>query len=229
MYKGFIYLATSPNGKKYYGQTTSSLERRKKCHREDAFIRNFQGSFQRALRKYGFENFQWKIIEEYLEEDKIELIKKLNSRELFWIQKDQTYLPEFGYNMKIGPSYGFHNDESKDKIRNSLLGIKHTEERRKNQSKSQLGKPHAQNYGGPRFGKDNPAYKEIHIEDQEKILDLYTQGFGSRVIERELQNKYSFFKILKFLREKGVWKVHKFDGNINKKKIAKESLDLKFN
>jgi len=33
MYNGIIYLATSPNGKKYYGQTTSSLERRKKCHR----------------------------------------------------------------------------------------------------------------------------------------------------------------------------------------------------
>jgi group I intron endonuclease len=227
MYKGLIYRATGPNNKKYYGQTTSSLERRKKCHREDAFIRNLQGSFQRALRKYGFETFVWEIIEEFESEDKIDLIKILNSRELFWIQKDKTYIPEFGYNMKIGPSYGFHNDESKDKIRNSLLGVKHTEERRKNQSISQIGKPHAQNFGPTRYGKNNSAYKEISEEDKEKILNLYSQGFGSRVIERELQNKYSFVKILKFLREKKVWHPHKFDGNKNK--LVKESLILKFN
>jgi hypothetical protein len=227
MYKGLIYRSTGPNGKKYYGQTTSTLERRKKCHREDALIRNLQGSFQRALRKYGFENFKWEVIEEFDSEDKIELIKTLNSRELFWIRKDKTYIPEFGYNMKIGPSYGFHNDESKEKIKNSLLGIKHTEIRKKNQSICQLGKPHAQNFGPPRYGKDNFSYKEISEEDQEKILDLYSRGFGSRVIERELQNKYSFIKILKFLREKGIWHPHKFDGNKNK--LVKENLVLKFN
>ncbi|HPI82772.1 MAG TPA: GIY-YIG nuclease family protein [Candidatus Paceibacterota bacterium] len=231
MYKGFIYLATSPKGKKYYGQTTSSLERRKKCHREDAFIRNLQGSFQRALRKYGFENFEWKIIEEYQLEEKIDLIKILNLRELFWIQKDKTYLPKFGYNMKIGPSCGFHNDECKEKIRNSLLGVKHTSERRKNQSLSHIGQiPWNKNKKCSQFaGSNNPSYKIIPIEDEEKILDLYSKGFGSRVIERELENKYSFIKILKFLRSKGVWHPHKFDRNVNKNKIIKEELTLKFN
>jgi group I intron endonuclease len=221
MFIGVIYRVTSPSNKKYYGQTTSKFEARKKSHYKDAFIRQLQGSFQRSLRKYGWDNFKWDIIETYENDDKIELVKILNDRELFWIKKDLTYLPEFGYNMKIGPSYGFHNDECKDKIRQTLLGVEHTEERKHNQSLSQIGLPHAQNFGPPRYGKDNSSYKIVSKEDRDLILDLYNKGFGSRRIETALDNKYSFIKILKIIKAAGVYKPHKFDGNINRAKTVK--------
>jgi group I intron endonuclease len=228
MYKGIIYCATAPNGKKYYGQTIQGLKLRQQRHKRD-LDKGTNWVFYQALKKHGWENFIWEIIEEYTFNDKKELHSKLNEREKYWILENKTFFRQFGYNMTLGGDNYMHTRktptaETKEKQKKALIGRKHTEERRKNQSLSQIGKPHAQNYGGPRFGKDNPAYKEIPLEDQEKILSLYSQGFGSRIIERELQNKYSFIKILKFLREKGIWHSHKFDGNKNK--LVKENSNL---
>ena len=230
MFIGIIYCATSPNGKKYYGQTVQGLEKRKQRHKRD-LLKGINWIFYQALKKYGWENFEWKIIEEYSFEDKEDLLLKLNEREKYWITEDKTYFREFGYNMTPGGDNYNHirgpqSEETIEKRRKSNLGKKRSEEAKHNMSLSQIGLPHAQNYGPPRYGKDNSAYKEIPLEDQEKILDLYSKGFGSRIIERELKNKYSFIKILKFLREKGVWKPHKMDGNLNKNKIVKESLNL---
>jgi hypothetical protein len=51
-------------------------------------------------------------------------------------------------------------DESKNKIRQSLLGVKFSDERCKNISNSLKGNSNlAKNFGGPKFGSENPFFK----------------------------------------------------------------------
>ena len=142
MYQGIIYCAISPSNKKYYGKTVRPLKRRIYCH-----LKNSVKSichFSTAIRKYGIDNFNWITIETIQSESRIELREKLNEREIFWIKKDRTDDREIGYNMTGGGDGGAAfgrnlSEKTKDKIRNSLLGIKHTEERKKNESINSLG------------------------------------------------------------------------------------------
>jgi predicted GIY-YIG superfamily endonuclease len=195
IYNGVIYCAVSPSGKKYYG-FTYDLKRRIYIHKRNSSTK--KNVFYSAITKYGFENFSWIIVESFQNEDKTYLREILRKRERFWIDKELTYLSEYGYNMTRGgdggdtfsglsderkiniinkkkinysgsgnPMYGKkvydiwvekygvdiandklkqrkekssksqtgkkrpHSEETKEKIRNKLLGVKLPEERRK--------------------------------------------------------------------------------------------------
>ena len=85
---GLIYKATNEiNGKSYIGQTSRSLEDRKKNH----LNANDNLYFHNALKKY---NFQWTILENNISE------KELHIKEKKYIQKYNTY--KNGYNMTPG-------------------------------------------------------------------------------------------------------------------------------
>lgn len=156
MIVGIIYCAISPSDKKYYGYTTN-LERRKRWHYRDAVVYNGIKYFHKAIRKYGIENFEWKVIEQHIRETKIELRSVLCERETFWIEKDKTYLPEFGYNMTKGGNgvlgYKFtkeqyekvcrFNKELTDKQR----GVSRTEKTKNKMSLAKKGKTYEEIYG----------------------------------------------------------------------------------
>lgn len=96
---GKIYLATSPSGKRYVGQTIKPLSRRKVEHRNAA--RNpkepgYRSPIARAIRKYGFENITWEILERGITSH-----EALDARECYWIDKLQTHGPG-GYNRTDG-------------------------------------------------------------------------------------------------------------------------------
>ena len=88
--KGIIYKITNKvNGKSYIGQTRYTIEFRWKQHqhkKDDTYFHN-------AIHKYGIENFSIEILEECNIED-------LNSREIFYIAKYNTF--NNGYNLTIG-------------------------------------------------------------------------------------------------------------------------------
>lgn len=146
MRKGIIYCALFPNNKKYYGKTVKSLKQRiiehLRCEDDINVV------FHKALKKYK-NNVIWNIIEEYEYENKKDLVVKLNEQEKYWIKKDKTYIKEygtkFGYNLTQGGDGGDtrsgtkQSEETKEKIRNSLLGVKHSEERKLNQSIAHKG------------------------------------------------------------------------------------------
>lgn len=92
-------------------------------------------------------------------------------------------------------------DESKEKIRQSLLGKKHTLERRANQSKAQQGKDQSANFGSPRYGKDNPAYIPISLEQENEIIKLHTVEFLSAKVISKIVN-INNGKVLKLLRDR---------------------------
>jgi group I intron endonuclease len=185
---GIIYCATSPNNKKYYGKTIQTFHRRRKLH-ENAANKGSSKLFARALRKYGPENFVWKIIESYEYDSKQNLINKLNEREIYWIEKEKTYLSYNGYNMTRGGDGGTcfegkkHTTESKLKMSESHKGKKFSETHKRNLSESiknsitieERAKRSERTKGSnnPMFGRtgiDSPMYGFTHsTETKEKI------------------------------------------------------------
>lgn len=100
---GLIYMRISPSGGKYIGQTICLEEERWKDHVKEALNINSCGYntyLNRAIRKYGADNFSVNILESNIPED------ELDEREIYWIDKYKTYYKDeqHGYNMTRGGS-----------------------------------------------------------------------------------------------------------------------------
>lgn len=95
-YYGIIYKATCIiTNKVYIGQTTTFLGNRKGLHKHKALYENdIKNHFHNAIRKYGWENFQWEII------DYAQTFKELNEKERYWIKYYNSV--EQGYNILEG-------------------------------------------------------------------------------------------------------------------------------
>ena len=86
------------NGKCYIGKS-QNLENRYKSHErnyQNSNLQDYNTKFYRALRKYGFQNFKYEILEKY---EKIEE-EELNNKEKYYIKKYNA-LKE-GYNIQEG-------------------------------------------------------------------------------------------------------------------------------
>lgn len=130
-----IYKATNIiNNKSYIGQTHFSLEQRKRSHINEG--RNDNLYFHNALKKYGYEKFNWSIIES------CENKEELDEMEFHYIKQYNTISPN-GYNLTYGGE-GSHgrklSNETKEKIRKSLKGKNRSKESIEKQSKTQLGR-----------------------------------------------------------------------------------------
>lgn len=123
---GVIYKITSPSGKVYIGQTIGSKEKRWKEHLEDAHrtYKDHCKVLNKAIRKYGDDNFKVELVEECLDEE-------LDDKEAEYITQYNSQVPN-GMNIKLGGSSGKHHEDTKKKISDSLKGrIVSTETREK--------------------------------------------------------------------------------------------------
>lgn len=115
-----VYLCTNLiNNKQYIGITSNSLQKRKLVHKYNAITKKSPNHLYRAIRKDGWENFEWAIIE-----DNIETYSVLLEKEVFYIEKYNTFIR--GYNMTIGGdgTLGFkHTEATKKKISDYSRGI----------------------------------------------------------------------------------------------------------
>ena len=114
---GIIYRITSPNGKKYIGQTIKTFEHRMNAHFNAATRGDDLKScrcINRAIRKYGWENMVKEII---LECDNDEL----NNNEIAKISEENSLYPN-GYNLCKGGAgcVYIQTDEIKEKRSKSL-------------------------------------------------------------------------------------------------------------
>lgn len=91
-----VYKATNKiNNKVYIGITTKTLEHRMKIHLRDS--KNKDTYFYRAIRKYGFDNFTWEII------DTASTVKELEEKEKYYISIYNSFdNKELGYNTQSG-------------------------------------------------------------------------------------------------------------------------------
>lgn len=98
---GLIYMRISPSGGKYIGKTTQKESTRWSDHKKEAndiTDNNYNSILNRAIRKYGAENFKVEILEDNIPEN------LLDEREAYWINYYQTYYlnNQHGYNMTHG-------------------------------------------------------------------------------------------------------------------------------
>lgn len=110
--KGIIYVHINKlNGKAYVGQTVQTLQ--------DRWGRGSSYStcthFYNAIQKYGWDNFEHKILECGLEDT------ELNERERYWIEKYNSI--QNGYNIREGGNEQHLTEEHKEKIRLSNTKI----------------------------------------------------------------------------------------------------------
>jgi group I intron endonuclease len=158
------------NGKVYIGKTIKSLTIRKNAHKQEA-KRMSPYYFHQAIRKYGFENFEWVILQLAFNTE------KLSSLEKFYINLYNSNKRDKGYNLTNGGegSCGYvPSEETKLKTSQTLKGRvpwnkglvaynkgkKHSEESKLKMSKSHKGKKltktHIENIRKVVTGENNP-------------------------------------------------------------------------
>jgi group I intron endonuclease len=157
--KGYIYKATSPSGKSYIGQTKDEIKNRWRDHSYDAFDskKDHCKLLNRAIRKYGKDAFTLECLEHCS-------IYDLDEKEAFYITKYNTMKP-FGYNLKVGGSSCKHTDETKEKIKLSLVG----------KPKSNLMRSKLSNTKKQANGSDLPQYI-VNIRKSNNVVGFRITG-----------------------------------------------------
>lgn len=122
-----IYLITNQiNNKVYVGQSVN-IEQRWRAHRSRPFNLNsndYEKPLYRAIRKYGLDNFEFKVIEVCREEE-------LNEKEEKWIRYFAAVDPEKGYNLTYGGETGVPlkiTEEESNQIIDLLLNSTKTQQ-----------------------------------------------------------------------------------------------------
>ena len=168
MKSGVYKLTNLVNNKIYIGQARD-LENRKSCHK----TKKNNSLISRAIFKYGWINFSWKILE-FCEFD------VLDKREKFYIEQFKSWDLKIGYNLlrdvNINPMLGRnHSPETKlllsqiakSKNRtgtnNHFYGKHHSEETKKIMSEIKK-----KNY----LGESNPFYGKKHTEETKLKISL---------------------------------------------------------
>ena len=131
MRTGYIYEYLSPSGKYYIGQTINLMQRLS----EHRHFKTKGSLIDRAIRKYGEDNFKFKILFETKSSSTDRLKHVLNILEIYYIRKYKR-LGRVLYNILDGGNQGnspIWTDERRDKMRRIML------QRRRNGFKGNQG------------------------------------------------------------------------------------------
>lgn len=130
--KYIVYKYTSPSGKIYIGQTSQTIKGRAGINGQKYWDSPL---FYNAIKKYGYENFSSEILYTDL------TLEEANYWESYYIEKFHSNNRQYGYNLTSGGSEQYIiSDSTKEKMRQSHLGLKHTEEAKKKIGDAHRGK-----------------------------------------------------------------------------------------
>lgn len=207
---GIIYKYTDKiNGKIYIGQTVNEKARIQQ-HKYYSSLENNKKGFHGAIKKYGWENFEYKVLFKIHCNNEQDLINTLNSKEIISIKYFNSY--KFGYNMTRGGE--------------GCLGVKVTEETKQKQSLVKKGRKLSEEtkkkFSLLRRGENNAMYGKHHTEETRKRLSEKHKG---KVISKETREKISKFQKGKIISKETLLKRSKaLKGRIfseeHKKKIS---------
>ena len=156
------------NNKKYIGITKTSVNKRWGCN-GTGYRDNKQSVFYRAIQKYGWDNFEHKILYENLSQDEACNI------EVKLIKEYKTQNKNFGYNVQPGGQLGnsgiTFSEESKKKMSEAHKGKKLTEEHKKKISQGCRG--------------HKPC---VHSEETKKKLSQINTG---KTLSEDIKHKIS--------------------------------------
>lgn len=154
------------NGKKYIGQTCQNPETR--WEKGNGYKRN--PHFWSAICKYGWDSFEHKIIASNL------TLEEANNMEEYYIALFDTMNQKNGYNMQSGGNNRLHIEETKEKIRQSHLGMIVSKETREKLSIVKSGENHPfygthrseetkKKIGEAQIGEKNHMWGTHHTEE----------------------------------------------------------------
>lgn len=151
--KYIVYKYTSPSGKIYIGQTSQTIKGRAGINGQKYWDSPL---FYNAIKKYGYENFSSEILCTDL------TLEEANYWEIYYIEKFHSNNHQYGYNLTSGGSEQYIiSDSTKEKMSQSHLGLKHTEETKVKISKAlkgrKLSEEHKKRIGQTRIEKQIPA------------------------------------------------------------------------
>ena len=190
-----IYLITNKiNGKQYVGKSINFKNR----YLKHKYAKYYNTYLHNSIRKYGFENFEFKILEQDIE------INILQARENYYIDKYDTL--NNGYNLRKDSkdnSGWKHSEETKKKISKSSSGRKFPDRVRVNWEWSEEGK---KSFNKKMSGGNNPNAKRVYQYDKKynliniypsvsiaaKELNFNAEGIG--LCARGKKNYYKGFK-----------------------------------
>lgn len=93
-----IYCAANKiNNKIYIGLTIGSISRRATVHKSDALTKRYNLPFHNAIRKYGFDSFEWKMLEDLIATREEAMVK-----ERYFIALLTSQDKSIGYNVSSG-------------------------------------------------------------------------------------------------------------------------------
>lgn len=158
-----IYKITSPSNRVYIGQSKDIYERWKKYK----FVKNKgQHKIFNSIRKYGYENHIFEIIEE-CEFD------ELNCRERYW--QDFYDVLNGGLNLMLqecGEQKQVHSQETKDKMSKSNKGKIVSKETREKLSQANKGE------NSPWFGKKHTEETKLKISNAQ----IGSKNHGAKIV-----------------------------------------------
>lgn len=158
---GYIYLITNKiNGQKYIGQTIQNDINKRWTSHKNLQNKTVGNILYNAYKKYGLNNFEYKIICICFDED-------TNKYEEEYIKKYNTIYPN-GYNLLPGGNNRKHNEYTKKQISENLkgcknpnFGVKKTPEQIKQMSERMKGE------------KNHSYGKKFTKEEIQKKLDMF--------------------------------------------------------
>lgn len=188
-----VYMHIAPNGKRYIGITSQSLDKR--C-RKNGVGYSTSTHFYRAIQKYGWDNFEHLIIADGLSQDEAcELEIKL-------IREFKSDVPDYGYNFSEGGSLGNlgHpcSEETKRKISLKNKGRKMSDETKKKISATQKTKIHTKEHNrkvsealkGKYVGELSSAYGLKRSEETKKRMSESAKKGWEKRRKKYANNKW---------------------------------------
>lgn len=173
-YRGIIYKYTSPSNKIYIGQTISENGRRL-SHLSIAFnpkAKDYNTPFHKAIRKYGFDSFNYEVVCTAQNSNKLVLKALLNQLESLFISYYNSY-GKGGYNCTKGGEGNVglvHSKQTLIKMSNSQTGHPCSQETRAKMSRWQIGKKLSQETKD----KISKAHKGKEKFDNRKPVQQFT-------------------------------------------------------
>lgn len=177
----YMYI-NKTNGKKYVGKA-KDFNRRRREHISDSYNEkrhDYNIPFHNAIRKYGIDNFEIKILAE-----NIPTQEKMNEYEIFFIERYKTFKTN-GYNLTKGGDGGNtyigktdeeinetkrKQSEARKGDKNGMYGKHHTEE-----AKRKISENHANNKG-----ENHPMYgKHLSEEVKQKMKENHADFKGNK-------------------------------------------------
>lgn len=166
------------NGKIYIGQTIVPVRRRLIQHMTFSrpWTKHHKTYFHNALQKYGWNNFDFSVIEICNSQE------ELDNREKYWISYYRSNEKPFGYNIESGGKDGRKglklSEEHKQKLLEANLGKKHKLETIEKRSKT------------VKSLWQNDEFRNSHINIIQNNLKDYWNKLAKKVYQYTLDGKY---------------------------------------